>query len=264
MSDWYKDKFGTSFGFNLSSSKKGRIVNGVTTDGHSYRDFGLFPAEKPVIEPAKVDEHYVEVPGMDGRIDMTESLDGVVHYKTRKGSFRFISIGREKWDAAFQMLKSRLHGKKTKIVVDEDPSGYYVGRLAVEKPSYNSKNTKAYFDVSGNLEPYKYDFTLTDEDWLWDPFSFENGVIREYGNIAIDGTLDYTIIGSDIPVTPDIKLLSGSVTVTFTGHTGNPITLRSGSNIDQLYELILRDNATITLHFAGSGTVAISYETGWL
>ena len=264
MTDWYADKFGTSFGFALSDSEDGRIVNGITTNGHSYRDFELLPVEKPVIEPAKVDEHYVEIPGMDGRIDMTESLDGVVHYKTRKGLFRFVSIGRDNWDAVFKRLKSRLHGKKTEIVLDEDPTGYYKGRLSVEKPEYDYKTTKATYEVTGNLEPYKYEFNATDEDWLWDTFDFENGVIREYGNIEIDGTLDVEIIGSDMPVTPDIKLLSGSATVTFTGHTGSPITLRSGSNLDQLYELILRDNATITLHFAGSGTVSISYETGWL
>lgn len=48
-------------------------------------------------------------------------------------------------------------------------------------------------------DPYKYELTATDEDWLWDPFDFEEGVIKEYGNQNVDGTLVLTVIGSPMP-----------------------------------------------------------------
>ena len=165
----YLAKFGTTFG-----------------NFHSARDLGLYPTSKPVITAPEVQTSEIEIPGRDGKLDMTEALDGMPHYFNREGTWEFTSIGRENWTTAYHRLKNRLHGKKMRIVVDEENDGFYVGRLTVEEPEYDSIKGTAIFTVSGDLEPYKYSLISTLEDWPWNPFSWSRGIIRNYSHIQIN------------------------------------------------------------------------------
>lgn len=264
MSNYYENHLGTSFGFSTSGTAAQRICLGLYTNAHSYRDFGLLPKEKPVIDPPKVQVSSIAVPGRDGDIDTTEALDGLVHFGNCKGTFRFTAIdGRQTWDEIYWKLKNRLHGRRKRVVLDEAPDGYYDGRLSVsDKPEYDSETGKAIFTVTGDFQPYKLGFTSTIESWLWDPFSFEHGVIRDYSSITIrNGSGNVTIIGSTMPVVPDIKVVSGSLTVDWDGNPDDPIALATGSNIDKLYNLILLEGEK-TLQFTGSGEIQIEYRTG--
>ena len=266
MADYFENKLGTSFGFSKSNSATGRICNGIVTDGHSFRDFGLYPRIKPVVAAPEVQVSEYEVPGRDGKIDMTEALDGVPHYLNREGTFQFTKLGdRSEWGVTEHLLKNKLHGKRTKIVIDEEPDGYYEGRLTLDEIEYDRAGHNAYYTILGDLEPYKYEFDTAGEDYLWDPFSFEHGVARGYNNIALSGTTEYTIIGSGYPVVPDIYVNSktGTLTVTF-GSPAQTVTLDLGSNEDKLTGLILRDDSEVVLTFNGTGNVKIDFKTGWL
>ena len=75
-----------------------------------------------------------------------------------------------------------LHGKSVKVIFDNDPSYYYQGRATVES-DYEKGNEIARFTLTINAEPYKYSNQSTTEPWLWDPFSFVDGVMRYYNQL---------------------------------------------------------------------------------
>lgn len=101
---------------------------------------------------AKVKE--IEVPGMDGVLDITESL-GEVKYNNRQISFKFTARKLDKIDA----LINELHGRKKKIILDMDDTFYYRGRCSVADPIQN-KNVWT-VEMVAACEPYKYKSRLT-------------------------------------------------------------------------------------------------------
>ena len=132
-------------------------MRGVTFGNiHSYDDLGLFMSDRPEILLPEAKLFTVDIPGGDGYVDLTESLVGEVKYENRELEFSFI-IPAEIDDQAevYTRVYNALHGKKTKIVLDEDPNYYYVGRLSV-KPK--TKDSVMEFTVKADCEPYKYEF----------------------------------------------------------------------------------------------------------
>ena len=122
---------------------------------HSYRAYGLLLKERPYISPPEPKTKLIEVPGSDTVIDLTESLTGKVHYGMREGKFEFFVVGgRSKWSAVYAAIMNELHGKRLKIVLDDDPNYYWIGRIAVNE--WESDKKTATIVLSAQLEPYKY------------------------------------------------------------------------------------------------------------
>lgn len=232
---------------------------------HTYQDFRFYPKEKPIISPPKVKSLTVDIPGADGELDFTQALTGDVHYENRKGIFRYTYLGlRNAWDAIWHRLLSNFHGQRMKIELDEDPGGYYEGRVFVKDPQYD-QDGKMFVEIEADLEPYKRDTFSSVEPWLWDPFSFENGVIREYSNIQVNGTTSVQIIGSKMPVYPDIIVKSGTgLSVTYPVDTvPKTVSLVTGSNASRTPDFVLRYEIK-TLTFSGNGVVDIDFRGGTL
>lgn len=91
----------------------------------------------------------IEVPGMDGALDITESL-GEVKYASRKISFKFTTIH----GSRISSLMNALHGQQKKIILDRDEDFYYKGRLEVDDPVISGNLTS--IEVAADCEPYKY------------------------------------------------------------------------------------------------------------
>ncbi len=229
---------------------------GVTFDEevHTYDDFGLRITSVNIGMPEVKDEH-IEIPGMDGYLDMTDYFG--TRYKNRKITLQcdFEDGGYDVWAGIVSQISNYLHGKKRKIVLDWDPAYYYVGR---GKCKYD-KNNRIYgkLTLEFDCEPYKYEIITSDDDWLWDPFDFETGVIREYHDLAISGTSDLIIIGSPMPVVPRF-VSSADMTLEYEGATYQ---IKAGTNY--FPELEITDGEH-TMRFTGSGTISISYKAGSL
>lgn len=243
MSNYYSDHLGTTF---------------YTTDEfHSFRDFGLYPHEHPDIPPAKAKTRYVDIPGADGVVDMTEWPQGYVTFKNRQGTFTFLCPERSKWDATLTAVTSALHGQFADIVKDEEPNFRYRGRLSVDQMDY--ADARGIITITAEMEPYKFERTTTVADWLWDPFSFETGIIREYGNLTIDGETEVTVWSSPAGGSPMITV-SDDMTLEVDGTTYN---LTAGDN--SLPELQLpRAVEAVTFTFTGTGTASIYFWPGYL
>lgn len=231
---------------------------------HTYKDFRLYPREKPIISPPKVKSLTVDIPGADGELDFTQALTGDVHYENRKGTFKYSYFGkREMWDALWHRILSNLHGQRVKIELDEDPGGYYEGRVFFQEPQYDDDG-KMFIEIEGDLEPYKKDSQSSLEPWIWDTFSFENGVIRDYANIQVNGTTSLQIVGSKMPYYPDIIVKSGTVSVAYyVDGVQKTVSLVSGSNATRTPDLVVRYELK-TLTFTGNGVVDVEYRGGTL
>lgn len=230
---------------------------GVTFgEKHSLRDWKLLLNERPKITPPEPKTNYIDVAGSDCGIDATESLTGDVKYDWAEIEFTFLTIkNRMQWSALYSEIMNSIHGKQMKIILDEDPAYFYFGRVTVNEWSSDEKHSTIV--INAKVKPYKYDMFSSLEDWEWDPFDFETGVIREYKDLQVNGTLEVTVIGSRMPVVPIIKA-STAMKVKFEGQTYN---LSSGNN--EIPEIEIFDGENL-LTFTGTGTVSIDYRGGSL
>jgi hypothetical protein len=141
------------------------VTIGAGNTRHTSLDWFLVPKERPSIEKAPVKEHYIDIPGTNGGLDLTESLTGFPLYDYIEGSFEFTILNDRKlitvnnecektkeidisWEVLNRDIREFLNGKQRYMMLEDDPSWYYVGRFTVEKydssDSANSKITIAY------------------------------------------------------------------------------------------------------------------------
>lgn len=236
-------------------------MNGVTFGSkHSYRDWGLYLKSRPVISPPSPKTVYVDLPGSDGQLDLTEALTGEVKYDPRDVKCEFVVIAaRQRWDSIYSDIMDYLHGQQMEFVTDEDNEYMYRGRFKVDE--WNSDKKTATIEISGVVEPYKLERISSLDDWVWDTFNFETGIIRELKEIRIDGEKIVEIPGSRMSVIPTFIVTSDNkdgMSVTYKNKT---YTLEDGKNIIPYISI---DKEGISLQLSGSGTVSIDYRGGRL
>ncbi len=229
-------------------------------DKHSHRDWQLLLNSRPEISSPVPKTNYIDIPGGDGILDMTESLTGDVQYKTRTMGFTFTTLkARRKWFSLYSDILGYLHGQRMKIILDEDPAFYYIGRVSVDE--WKSSEKYSTIAVSAEVEPYKYERSSSLEDWEWDSFNFEEGIIREYKGLAVEGFLDFMIVGRRKKVIPSFIVSSADGSGMEVEFEGNVYRLPDGTS--RILNIAIREGGNI-LHFAGNGTVSIDYRGGRL
>lgn len=224
---------------------------------HSLKDWGLGWISIDLGFPeAKTYEQ--DVPGADGVLDLTDAMTGGdVKFKNRPISLEFETPDRNfyEWSEIISEIANYLVGKKMKIIMDNDPQFYYIGRLALNAEKTDRETGKLV--LSGDVDPYKYEIASSLEDWPWDPFNFETGVIREYKNLLVDGKLELFIYGRRKRIIPVIEC-STAMQVTFEGQT---FELSSGKS--KVFDICLKEGENL-LVFEGNGTVSVDYRGGSL
>ena len=256
----YDTKYGATFGYANA---------GDSASYHSMRDFCLYPRSKPIIAPPEPKTQYVDVPGSDGQLDFTESLDGEVHYQDRQGTFPYVYLGsRSQWDAIYHRVLAAVHGKKMAVILDEDNGGYYYGRFTVQPPEYNREGTKMFITITADLEPWFYDLYSTIQPWVWDTFNFETGIIRDYSAIVVNSAseaITYTLVGSQRPICPVFRLTSGNaVQVTYVSVDGTSVSKTMTTGRDYQYDDFIIHEGETDIQLVGVGTLQIDYRGGAL
>lgn len=237
------------------------MMNGVTFGSkHSYRDWGLILKSRPVISSPSPKTVYVDIPASDGIIDLTESLTGDVKYENRTITCEFnVLDARKRWSNIYSEILDFLHGQQMKVILDEDPTYYYIGRVKVNE--WKSDKKTSTITIEGNVEPYKLEMFSSLEDWEWDSFNFETGIVRDYRNIRVDESLTFTIEGRRKTVVPSFIVQSDDGTGLKVKFNGTTYDLLDGTN--RVLNIIIKDG-TNTLYFTGNGTVSIDYRGGRL
>lgn len=207
------------------SRQDGKIRYTKGEQKHTYEDWGLIPASRPVVDLPEVKTSYVECDAMDGSgIDVSEALTGYPLYRHRKFSQEFYRQAKDNWPGGFDRIFNWLHGRKIKMILDDDPSHYYTGRVQITSPKSDSYWST--ITITAELDPFKYyvyssidypklvengkESTKTYDDTIWDLIDFENGY-GAFSNVLFmnNKILKYTITAGARPVTPyvwvDIK-----------------------------------------------------------
>lgn len=213
-------------------------------------------ANRHCVQPPVPKTIYQDVPGADGSLDLSTAIAGRMVYERREITLNFgcgYPVG--KWPEVFSEILQNFHGREGRLIFDDDPMYYYAGRMTVS--GYSRIQTLGTFTISVNADPYKYELTASDEDWLWDPFSFETGIIRDYKELRVDGSLSVSIPGTQRWVIPEITA-SNDLTITFEGKSYE---LKPG--INKIYGIVIKEGEN-QLVFAGNGTITISYRGGIL
>ncbi len=120
---------------------------------NSWDEWHMIPTARPsIVTPAMV-ENTVDVPGMNGSLDLSEALTGYPLYENRSGSITFMFLnGFGNWVERKDSIMSKLHGKYMKLTLSDDPNYYYEGRITCGDWSTNKDMSS--IDINYNVKPY--------------------------------------------------------------------------------------------------------------
>ena len=230
------------------------MINSVSIDGKDmYTEYGCILAKTKIGQP-EVQTKYVSVPLRDGLIDLSETLTDIPKYNDREIQLTFIYLGDNK-PLTISKIARDVHGRKLKIIFDDDKSFYYLGRISIDAVETYGKADKIV--LKAECDPFKYDITASDIDWEWDVFDFEDGIINEAGQIVVDGTKSFTLVCRRQREFP-IFTASTAMQMVFKNKTYN---LKAGEQ--KLYRVFF-DEGENPITFKGNGTVSIKYIGGSL
>lgn len=236
-------------------------MNGVKFGSkHSYKDWGLILESRPEISPPSPKTVYVELPGANGHLDLTESLTGDVKFENRKITCKFTVIeARKRWSSLYSDILDFLHGQMMTIILDEDPDFLYKGRVQVNE--WKSNKRTATIVIEGDVEPYKLERFGSLDDWEWDSFNFENGIVRDYKNLIVNDSLKLNISGTRKTVVPTIYVTSSDGSGMDVRFNNKKYHLDDGRNMIPYISIVAGDNV---IQFEGNGTVSVDYQGGRL
>lgn len=105
------------------------------------------------IPPAQPKTNYIDIPGADGQVDLTEAL-GTVKYQMREAEFVFSTAPGHSIEEVKKEVSNALNGVYfSKIILDKDPEWYWQGRVRVD--SYGNEYPCDKITVKATLKPYK-------------------------------------------------------------------------------------------------------------
>lgn len=204
---------------------------------HSYEDLHLILNAKEIGSP-NVKTRKIDIEGAHSTLDYTDFFSEP-KYEDVKHKFQFSTIvPQSQLLSLFSAVKNALHGKKMRIILDDDPSFYYVGRPHVS--SFTNEKGVGIITVEAECEPFKYKLlktvviaTVTDSMTV----SLTNSrkrvvpevVIETEGNIRIEYKGNVWDLGSGSFTLPELELVEGENPVTLTGAGSITFTYQEGS-----------------------------------
>ncbi len=211
-------------------------------DIHSFYDLDLILSAVEVT-PAIPKTTYVDIPGADGSLDLTEA-HGEVKYSDRTITATLTmnpasDLSEAAWEEKKTEVSNRLNGLACKITLDKDPEFYWLGRCTVD--SYKSNKRIRQFVVSAKVRPYKYRQTET---------------VVSFALTGDETTV--TIRNGRKSVCPEITCTNDGATIAFNG-----ITHEFNAGTHKFLDIrLVEGNNQISID--GTGTITFKYQEGEL
>lgn len=209
------------------------MMNGIKFDNvHSFLDLNLVlaPFEMP---PAPVKTNYIDIPGGDGSLDLTEAL-GEVKYGDRKGKMTFTVLPTDDFEVKKTQISNLLNGKRCGVILDKDPNYRWTGRFTVDE--YKSNKNLHQIVVGFVVAPYKLK-------------------VAETTVIVPSGTNTRTLVNGRKTAIPTI-ICTAQTTVEFNGNT---FTFNAGTHRNVEITLLEGNNqVTVT----STGMTTFTYQEG--
>lgn len=212
-------------------------MKGITFGNyHSYNDFSLILKSKE-IGSQEVKEKKIDIEGADGFLDFTD-IYGEPKYGNVQHKFNFSTIvPQSEFLSLYSTVKNAIHGKKLRVILDDDPLFFYVGRCFVSK--FTDEKNVGIISIETDCEPWKYKQDVT-------AVQFD-----------VDGSLTVTLQNSRKRVVPLITTFS-DMSFTFDG-----VTYSHEAGVFEIPEIELKEGENeITIN--GTGNVRFTYQEGEL
>lgn len=214
-------------------------MNGILFGNkHTYDDWNLVLTGKSLGLPTPKTSS-VDVDGADGSIDTSEVLSGEIKFSNRRLEFELtMTTDYDEYNELVTNITNYLHGRKLKIILDEDDTYYYYGRCQINQ--WGSDKRIGKIVISCDCEPYKY-------------------TLRPMIVTAkISGKTYVKVVGKRMTVTPIIEV-SNDMEIIVDGKSNK---LYAGEQ-NEILDLFIKEGVN-TLVFNGNGEVKISYVGGEL
>ena len=214
-------------------------MNGILFGNkHTYDDWDLVLTGKSLGLPSPKTSS-VNVDGADGEIDISEVVSGEIKFSNRILQFEFtMTTDYEEYNELVTNIANYLHGRKLKIILDEDDDYYYYGRCQINQ--WKSDKRIGKIVIQCNCEPYKY--------------TLRPMIVTS----KISGKTYVKVVGKRMTVTPIIEV-SNNMEIIVDGKSN---TLYAGEK-NEILDLFIKEGVN-TLVFNGNGEVKISYIGGEL
>lgn len=195
-------------------------------DVHSFDDLKLILTGKEMGAPA-VKSKKLDIEGADSSLDLTDFF-GEPKYEDVTHRFRFQTIvPHGEFMTLYSTIKNAIHGKKMRVILDDDPLFYWVGRCYVS--GFTNEKNVGTVEVECDCEPYKYKLAktvVTQAVSGTQVISLTNGRKRAVPEVTIQTDTSLNIVYQDVNIwdlgpgsytLPELELTHGVNTVTVTG-----------------------------------------------
>lgn len=210
-------------------------VNGVVKN--TFDDWNLLLKTREIPKP-EPKTNYVDIPGGDSSLDLSEVVSGEVKYNNFTIPFEFTVLDDFlEWDNKISEIANFIHGKKMKITLQSDSYYYYEGRCSIDK--FTSNKRLGNIAINCLVEPYKlkHDKTII--------------------NVDVSVTNEVNLINDRMTTIPTI-ICDSEINITFDENT---YSLNAGKHI--IPDIQFKEGLN-TLYFEGTGNVTIEYQEGSL
>ena len=200
-------------------------------------DYGLIVAPY-VIQMPEPQMNFVEIPGRDGALDLSEAF-GTVRYADRIVPLTLYC--RAPFDALISAFATDVHGRRMHVIFDRDPTYYYDARVMVEDVERHAGYCE--LSLECRTKPYKLEH-------------FETTV-----TVLPMGSATVTLTNTRMPVVPAITVSTG-MTLTFT-IAGVVYTINLSAGTHVVPSLVLLEGDT-EVEIKGTGSITFTYRKGAL
>lgn len=207
---------------------------------NTYSDWGLILTSKS-IHPPEPKTNRIEVDGMDGSIDLSETLSGRINYADRviSASFWTDAGTRDDRSELIRNIITSIHGKKLQIIEPDDLQHYFSGRCRIA--SYENILAYATISMEFTCSPYRYGIA-------------ERSVEAQINTAGMDSYTTRTFINyGSFSVTPELVVV-GDVGVSVNGKI---VRLNSGTH--KVTGLVLLPG-TNNVKFSNRGTITVKWR----
>lgn len=209
-------------------------------DIHTFDDLGLVLSVCPDMPPAQAKTNYIEIPGADGDLDLTE-VHGEVKYSARENQYTFTMMpdSTMTWEEKMSEVSGLLNGKRCKVTLDKDEDYYWDARVTVNE--YASDRVLHQIVIGVKVQPYK----------------LKQYVTKRTFNLTGTATT-VTLTNGRKSVCPVIECTNDNTVITFGDLTVN---LSAGKH--EILDIQLKQGLN-RVTVSGSGTVTFTYQEGEL
>ena len=236
--------------------KSNQKYNGKNT----WDDWHLIPSTRPLFNPPAPKTNYIDIPGANGSIDMSTALSSsypIFSDRTASQEF-YVMNGHKEWYNAYSDIMNYCHGQNVIVILEDEPSYYYRGRVNVN--AWKSEKDWSKITLDFTMDPFKYELFSSGERWKWDPFSFVDGIVTfetgsgqniktEYTDFTVSGGIVYkTVQVTAMPICPEFTITANEARtkIKINSYYKNSSGWNAVLNSPHEYELVDTDPKTFT------------------